>query len=433
MTLNPSLAAGQAKLLIDALLEEPLRASRTADDLVDDLVSLDGGGLGKLLFNRPAVGQIMSLPEAQRQHIATHMRLIAERVEAGIARLAQATALDRAGLAQYVAAQETARATEAEAALAKSRMAVEVAAEVNRRLTEIAAAARAAEPAPPATPEMLPEPARTPVAAPGRRGRAPLFSAVEVPFLTDKQRGLHGYSGQTTAQVRTTFRLWVELVGDKPVPDYTGADAGHFRELVLCLPASHGKGRRIHAMDAIRVADRKETERGELITRLTMKTAKRHFSALSQLWEWLRPRDHVEKNIFRGFSFPGTKSKKRLRDDWSEEDLLKLLSSPWYRPEVEREAAQRWLPVIAMFSGLRLEEICRLRPAHDITEVSGVPVFKIQDHPDPEPWSPKSEAGERVVPIHPVLIEMGVLGLAGAAALRAQSGCFPNSVRAGRI
>jgi hypothetical protein len=236
MTLNPSLAASQAKLLIDALLEEPLRASRTADDLVDDLVSLDGGGLGKLLFNRPAVGQIMSLPEAQRQHIATHMRLIAERVEAGIARLAQATALDRAGLAQYVAAQETARATEAEAALAKSRMAVEVAAEVNRRLTEIAAAARAAEPAPPATPEMLPEPARTPVAAPGRRGRAPLFSAVEVPFLTDKQRGLHGYSGQTTAQVRTTFRLWVELVGDKPVPDYTGADAGHFRELVLACP-----------------------------------------------------------------------------------------------------------------------------------------------------------------------------------------------------
>jgi integrase len=178
-------------------------------------------------------------------------------------------------------------------------------------------------------------------------------------------------------------------------------------------------------MDAIRVADRKETERGELITRLTMKTAKRHFSALSQLWEWLRPRDHVEKNIFRGFSFPGTKSKKRLRDDWSEEDLLKLLSSPWYRPEVEREAAQRWLPVIAMFSGLRLEEICRLRPAHDITEVSGVPVFKIQDHPDPEPWSPKSEAGERVVPIHPVLIEMGVLGLAGRRGAEGAKRLFP--------
>jgi hypothetical protein len=58
MTLNPSLAASQAKLLIDALLEEPLRASRTADDLVDDLVCQSARKKDPLLEWAPEVGQV---------------------------------------------------------------------------------------------------------------------------------------------------------------------------------------------------------------------------------------------------------------------------------------------------------------------------------------------------------------------------------------
>src|SRR3546814_13412800 len=61
---------------------------------------------------------------------------------------------------------------------------------------------------------------------------------------------------------------------------------------------------------------------------------------------------------------------------------------------------------------MRLEEIARLRPGRDIEKIAGIWCFRIQEHDDPEPWSPKSEAGERIVPIHSRLIELGLLDLA---------------------
>jgi hypothetical protein len=110
----------------------------------------------------------------------------------------------------------------------------------------------------------------------------------------------------------------MELIGDRPVSDYTGKEAGQFRDLLLKMPASHGKGGRIHASEAIRIADHKETASGETIPRIAMKTAKRHFSALSQAWEWCKPRELVERNIFKGFTFQRVVPIHRADRPWAD-------------------------------------------------------------------------------------------------------------------
>lgn len=48
-----------------------------------------------------------------------------------------------------------------------------------------------------------------------------------------------------------------------------------------------------------------------------------------------------------------------------------------------------------MYSGMRLEEICGLRPAHDLVTRDGVYCFEIKARPE---WDPKTEAGIRLVP-----------------------------------
>lgn len=241
---------------------------------------------------------------------------------------------------------------------------------------------------------------------------SPLFSALIEDFITEKQRpsdGHRGYSPQTTSQTRVTFGLWLDLIGDGPVREFKGQDAGRFREFLLRLPASHGKSRSniIEPLDAIERADRSE----QPIKRLTMKTAKRHFSTMSQYWKWLAPLEHVDKNIFAGFTFPGTRrSQKKKRDDWSAADLKLLFESDWYTSR-SPDSAERWLPLIGLYSGMRLEEIARLRPAQDIEEILGIWCFRVQEHTEPEPWSPKSEDSVRVVPIHSRLLELGLLDL----------------------
>lgn len=407
MSRNLTLQQRQALLLVDQLLSEPPHASPTADQMLDDFLNGKNVLVGTLTADKHGLADLMEGRSAEEQALLrAHLERIADRAELAVARKGQDNARMRAGLNRI-------EADKASTALAEARREIagfEVSRQVAERLGEIAGTVRPAATVP--EPEPRPEPvAGQELSRPRGRSKSPRFSEVAAPFLADKKRGSEGYTGQTAKQVEATFRLWLDLVGDRPVREYTGSEAGNFRDLVLRLPASHGKGGRMHATEEIRAADRKDLLTGEKVPRLAMKTAKRHFSALSQLWEWMRPRDHVEKNIFRGFSFPGTKSNRKLREDWGDEDLLRVLGSKWFGHSVPPDSGQRWVPLIGMYSGLRLEEICRLRPAHDVEEIEGVPCFRIQEHPEPEPWSPKTEAGERILPVHPVLIELGLAEL----------------------
>ncbi|MGD7069393.1 hypothetical protein [Acetobacter sp. AAB5] len=74
---------------------------------------------------------------------------------------------------------------------------------------------------------------------------------------------------------------------------------------------------------------------------------------------------------------------------------------------------------IGSYTGIRLEEICRLRKL-DVINIKGVWCFNICEHlprhnRPAEAWNPKTEAGERVVPIHHKLIEAGILEWAKSA------------------
>ena len=62
-----------------------------------------------------------------------------------------------------------------------------------------------------------------------------------------------------------------------------------------------------------------------------------------------------------------------------------------------------WLPLLALFTGARMEEMCQLR-ANQVIQVDGVWCLKIaQDYPD---QSVKT-AEDRIVPLHPFLILNG--------------------------
>ena len=63
-----------------------------------------------------------------------------------------------------------------------------------------------------------------------------------------------------------------------------------------------------------------------------------------------------------------------------------------------------WIPLISLYSGLRLEEICRLRPPQDLVTIDGIYCFDIKKR---DGWDPKTEAGTRLVPVHSWLLSHG--------------------------
>jgi integrase len=205
---------------------------------------------------------------------------------------------------------------------------------------------------------------------------------------------------ETTDQYLQTVELFVGLMGDPSLGTITFDLAAEYREKLLRLPASHGKGRTGSVKKELVLAAANKSG-----GRMTMKTAKRHFSGMNSIWKWLIYRKHVPAtpNPFSGHSFPGTKSKKSARDAWSSEDLQRLLSSSAYR-NADGDSAMHWLPLIGLFSGMRLEEICRLRPDSDFITRDKVYCFDIKAR---EGWDPKTEAGTRLVPVHSWLLKRG--------------------------
>lgn len=207
---------------------------------------------------------------------------------------------------------------------------------------------------------------------------------------------------ETSDQYLKTVEMFIGLMGDLPIGQITFEKAAEFRELVLEMPSTHGKG----AVGSVK----KELARARAdgtIPRVTMKTAKRHFSGMNSIWKWLVFKKHVSGSLnpFLGHSFPGTKSKKSARDDWSREDMQRLFTSREYR-DAPDSSALHWLPLISLHSGMRLEEICRLRPSIDIILKDGANCFNIAAR---DGWDPKTEAGTRTVPIHSWLIRHGFM------------------------
>jgi integrase len=256
---------------------------------------------------------------------------------------------------------------------------------------------------------------------------SPVFSAELPAFLEEKARIVDGrpqWTIETRLQSEKTYALWIEFLGDRPVRSYTAAEAGQFRKMLLSLPTTHGKlGQPPTIKEAIEKADKTNAKR------ISHKTAKRHFSAMTQYWRYLDANGYVESIIFSKFEFVTSKNKTRKIFDYSDVQLRSLFTSLWFKEPEYRTKAEYWVPLIALFSAMRLEEICRLRPV-DIQELSGISCFVLQPHPDG--WSPKTQAGERPVPVHPFLIELGFLDLLAKRRKAGSARLFPELKPGGR-
>jgi len=418
--------------LIRKLLEETPGDSPTADGIEAEI----RGGTGDVLSIVYSVTCAMAgtLSETAVSHLMQHLnRLHQVRVEmvAGVeSQVAQSTQ-HLSDLQGAIAAAQSATRTrdaveerlgsvvaklDAEAGRISARITtLSAELDIEKRVTQrVLDGPRAAPPPALPAPEPVPVPPRAPAKA-----KKPLWSSQVAAFIQEKSRrvdGHEGYDRQTQRQTETTLRLWTDVLGDRPLDTYDGADAGAFRTLLLRLPSTHGKSStRIAPLEAARTADERQrgidtrnaalandAPREPSVVRLSMKTVKRHFSTLSQFWVHQKRLGHVSgDNLFRGWEYQEVKRDAMKRTVWSVTDLMLMLTAQWMNGDTA------WIVGIAMLSGMRIEEIFRLRPGTDIVERDGILCMHVQPQTVPSRWTPKSDAGSRLVPVHSWLLGAG--------------------------
>lgn len=137
------------------------------------------------------------------------------------------------------------------------------------------------------------------------------------------------------------------------------------------------------------------------------------------------PRNREKRLTRAGSIFRWAKKKRRIEDSFSElfryprkiipnpfvafsdTDLKALFESDEYKNNTFDAPSKYWIPLIALHTGARLNEICQLTRC-DIGEHDGIATIDITDNEGDEKRL-KTIASRRLVPIHSTLIRCGFL------------------------
>jgi integrase len=235
---------------------------------------------------------------------------------------------------------------------------------------------------------------------------------------------------QTALQARKTFELFAEHFGDRPLAHFTRRDAARFKELLEDLPANYGKAPQYRSLTADQIVER---SRSLDVRRLSPRTVQRHFAALASLWASVIEHGRADANIFADWKFAASKRARDQRQMWEKDELQALFSSPvWAGCQSPHRRSKPgtlilrdekfWLPLIAVFSGMRQEEICQLRLA-DLRQVDGTWIFDLNIRSGQQL---KNANAIRQVPVHDELLCLGLLAYAEEQRKAGKTLLFPN-------
>lgn len=263
------------------------------------------------------------------------------------------------------------------------------------------------------------------------RSAAPLASTL-IDAFGEWGRKSGGWRAGGEVQAKVSLGLYLEVCGDKPIDSYTRADGDNFRSTLRFLPRTYRKSARDREKPLTAIIAEAEAN---ALPRLTDKTVKRHFWAVSRFFAFLSETGRLSRdaeNPGRGFSFNTKGSARTKRDMWSGEELIRLFRSPVWTgcdPQVRsREGAKIirdalfWLPLLGLFHGNRLEEFAQLHRS-DLGQADGVWFLDITDEGGRQL---KNAQSRRRVPLHSELIRVGFLDYVARIATSPGDSLFPD-------
>jgi integrase len=242
-----------------------------------------------------------------------------------------------------------------------------------------------------------------------RAGNGMRFSEAAARYIEAKRKA-GKMTAHTQRQRETVFRLFKNFINDAPLTDIDKLTATEFLEQIGKLSPDwhHIEGAKELPLD--KLVEKSANRSG----RLTNRTINSYIHALSGVFRLADKEGHFEgRNPLAGRTLEETNSSWR---SYQTDELNKLFSTSLLHntPAEQRirpvkytfDNAMAWIPLVALFSGMRSNEICQMR-ASDVQRNGGIWLFNVCDENVGQ--SLKTGAAKRIVPIHSELVRCGFL------------------------
>jgi len=244
-----------------------------------------------------------------------------------------------------------------------------------------------------------------------------LFSEVCNKFIEERVTG-NNWETKTRGAYEATFEIFKQIVGDIPVSTIRAKECREFKSKVQLIPKNHSK-MAAYRNKTIQQLIQKQVPVGK---RISTESANKHIGRMSSLLNWCAQQDYADKNPIAGMQIRTNKAKIDTRQPFDIDDLNTLFDDPIYVDGKHKQSYYFWLPLVALYTGARIQEICQLEVA-DIHEVDGILVFDINS--DSASKKLKNTNSKRIIPAHDDLTALGLNQLLDRRQRQKQKYLFP--------
>lgn len=235
-------------------------------------------------------------------------------------------------------------------------------------------------------------------------------------MLTDSWRQ------QTAAEHESSHNLLIQFFGNREVSTITLADCRKFKEVLLQLPSNMTKGEYFGKTIKQLIAMKPE----KTLAPRTINNA--YLQRFSSLFAWSVKQGYCAINPFDGLKLSIKRNPLEDRNPFTLQELQRIFNPNQFNIEALNVPWKFWIPLLALYTGARLQEVSQLRPC-DIFLEDGIYGITITS----SAGSLKNVSSERKVPLHPKLIELGFANFVDHARVTGQERLFPELYATKRI
>ena len=234
----------------------------------------------------------------------------------------------------------------------------------------------------------------------------PISKGIEL-FLEEKPKDIRT---KTYWEIETSLNLMVKGLGDIEMGRINQEMGTTLKSQLRKLPKNSSK------LPQYKDKDFHELVKMEVKDTISDTTVNKHLTHLSSFMDWSKRHGYSNLNPFQGLKIKRNISARDAIDPFSEQELKVLFFKHAYLDQTKienKKYAYYWVPLISLFSGMRLNEICSLY-IDNVREISGNHrekrwCFDILEELNRPQKKLKNLSSRRVVPIHETLLDLGLI------------------------